>query len=103
MKITGGVLTIVLIALFSFSDVNYVAAEREPVCEYRDTVKGGYACPQFYQPVCGTDDTTYTNECHLCNAKRAKQDLRVKTNWQCAKRKQFISLTYNKMNRGQKA
>ncbi|XP_068128968.1 serine protease inhibitor Kazal-type 1-like [Hyperolius riggenbachi] len=85
MKIAGGVLTIALIALFSLSDVNYVAAEREPECLYGDFPDGGYACIEILNPVCGTDDTTYSNECELCNAKLTIPDLIVKTDWQCPK------------------
>ncbi|XP_068120925.1 serine protease inhibitor Kazal-type 4-like [Hyperolius riggenbachi] len=84
MQITG-LLTVVLVALFSLSDVNYVAAEREPECPTKQLESGGYPCIRISEPVCGTDDTTYSNECELCNAKLKKQDLKVKTDWQCAK------------------
>ncbi|XP_068120921.1 serine protease inhibitor Kazal-type 1-like [Hyperolius riggenbachi] len=84
MKITG-VLVIVLIALFSLSDVNYIAAEREPKCPTGQVAKGGYACNKMFMQVCGTDGDTYNNECDLCNGKLKKQNLRVQADGKCAK------------------
>ncbi|XP_069058099.1 serine protease inhibitor Kazal-type 1-like [Pleurodeles waltl] len=46
---------------------------REPLC-YRSA-----ACPYIYNPVCGTDNTVYTNECTLCVKNRLRHtDVRIK-------------------------
>uniref|UniRef100_A0A8C2YB36 Ovomucoid n=1 Tax=Coturnix japonica TaxID=93934 RepID=A0A8C2YB36_COTJA len=34
--------------------------------EYQLSGSGNLACPRIFQPVCGTDNVTYPNECSLC-------------------------------------
>uniref|UniRef100_A0A3Q3XMM4 Kazal-like domain-containing protein n=1 Tax=Mola mola TaxID=94237 RepID=A0A3Q3XMM4_MOLML len=46
----------------------------QPSCHDSDIV----ACPRNFDPVCGSDGNTYTNECMLCfERQRNKKDILI--------------------------
>ncbi|XP_015731907.1 ovomucoid-like [Coturnix japonica] len=54
-----------LVLLSSFPDI--VSGQQWASCsEYQLSGSGNLACPRIFQPVCGTDNVTYPNECSLC-------------------------------------
>ncbi|XP_075062095.1 serine protease inhibitor dipetalogastin-like [Mixophyes fleayi] len=64
---------------------NPIETEHEPNCNLHQKVnEGGLPCTRNYDPVCGTDYTTYSNECELCSAKlKTKTDIRIKHKQAC--------------------
>uniref|UniRef100_A0A6I8NES7 Kazal-like domain-containing protein n=1 Tax=Ornithorhynchus anatinus TaxID=9258 RepID=A0A6I8NES7_ORNAN len=48
---------------------------RMPICDHMSDVP---VCPLSYQPICGTDKTTYSNDCLLCVARmKTKKDIQI--------------------------
>uniref|UniRef100_A0A8C8AK91 Ovomucoid n=1 Tax=Otus sunia TaxID=257818 RepID=A0A8C8AK91_9STRI len=52
---------------------------------YRMATKMQLACPRNYEPVCGTDDVTYPNECSLCREIFLKRAIDKKHDGRCVK------------------
>ncbi|XP_020823003.1 serine protease inhibitor Kazal-type 4 [Phascolarctos cinereus] len=54
---------------------------RMPLCEHVAEIPW---CPKTYQPVCGTDEKTYNNECQMCIARiKTKQDIQITKDGVC--------------------
>ncbi|XP_072257086.1 serine protease inhibitor Kazal-type 1-like [Pyxicephalus adspersus] len=69
------ILAIFLLCL-SFGPVNTKPTSdegREPVCEEISMIR----CPRNYEPVCGSDNWTYDNECLLCR-EMIKKNIRIR-------------------------
>ncbi|XP_032052700.1 double-headed protease inhibitor, submandibular gland-like [Aythya fuligula] len=65
MKMTRAAALLGLLFLVCFSDI--VSGQRWASCSvYRMADRSNLACPRDFQPVCGTDNVTYPNECSLC-------------------------------------
>ncbi|KAM6196189.1 double-headed protease inhibitor, submandibular gland-like [Sarcoramphus papa] len=63
-----------------------VIAQRRASCSlYRLSGKMQFACPRNYEPVCGTNDVTYPNECTLCNEIIRNQAIDKKHDGRCVK------------------
>ncbi|XP_009902985.2 ovomucoid-like [Dryobates pubescens] len=93
MKKTGSIALLGLMLLGCLSDIaaaqlqifnNAVGQIQQFSCDvYR--MSGGMlaACPRNYEPVCGTDEVTYPNECSLCTENLRNRDVTKKHDGQC--------------------
>ncbi|XP_052540408.1 ovoinhibitor-like [Tympanuchus pallidicinctus] len=73
-----------LVLLSSFP--NLVPGQQWASCsEYQLSGSGNLACPRIYQPVCGTDNITYPNECSLCRRILWSRTIDKKHDGRCVK------------------
>ncbi|XP_075061407.1 serine protease inhibitor Kazal-type 1-like [Mixophyes fleayi] len=84
MKLIIIVSVMTMIVLCLLSDTAKTSAvsaeEREPKCDIGTTRR----CPRNYDPVCGSDQCTYENECLLCMESQKKNiHIRVTKNGRC--------------------
>ncbi|XP_075716121.1 serine protease inhibitor Kazal-type 1-like [Rhinoderma darwinii] len=72
---------ILLCLLLGTAKTNPASDEgREPKCDVGATAR----CPRNYDPVCGSDQHTYDNECLLCMEKIKKNiQIKVSKNGRC--------------------
>ncbi|KAK6474932.1 trypsin inhibitor ClTI-1-like [Huso huso] len=81
MKTTCLLLTLALLCLSEFSLAEQPSGQpKEPNCaQYLDAM-----CPRDYNPVCGTNGQTYSNECVLCMENRMKNEhIRIRSEGEC--------------------
>ncbi|NWS50545.1 ICHY inhibitor, partial [Probosciger aterrimus] len=65
----------------SGTEMGAVASPFQPVCR---EMAEHQACPLLHLPVCGTDGSTYANECQLCVQKmKTRQDIRILKDGDC--------------------
>ncbi|NXK09771.1 IOVO protein, partial [Herpetotheres cachinnans] len=84
MKTTRIVALLGLVLLSCLSDITSPLSQAS--CGmYRLSEKMQLACPRNYDPVCGTNDVTYPNECSLCREILRSQDLDKKHDGKCVK------------------
>ncbi|POI34208.1 hypothetical protein CIB84_002040 [Bambusicola thoracicus] len=48
------------------AELSHLCSSRASCSEHRLSGSGNLACPRIFQPVCGTNNVTYPNECSLC-------------------------------------
>ncbi|XP_064018008.1 ovomucoid-like [Pogoniulus pusillus] len=84
MKTTGSIALLGLMLLSCLSD--FATAKRRASCgSYRVNGRMLVACPRNYEPVCGTDEVTYPNECSLCREVFRNQHIDKKHDGRCVK------------------
>ncbi|XP_026714110.1 ovomucoid-like [Athene cunicularia] len=84
MKTTQSVALLGLVLLSCLSDI-VIARQRASCGMYRLSTKMQLACPRNYEPVCGTDDVTYPNECSLCREIFLNRAIDKKHDGRCVK------------------
>ncbi|KAM9373292.1 double-headed protease inhibitor, submandibular gland-like [Phaethornis superciliosus] len=89
MKTTRSVALLGLVLLSCLSDI--AVSQRRASCgTYLYAISGKnqqlqVACPRNYEPVCGTDNKTYPNECLLCREIFRNRGIDKKHNGKCVK------------------
>ncbi|XP_069628631.1 double-headed protease inhibitor, submandibular gland isoform X1 [Haliaeetus albicilla] len=84
MKTTRSVALLGLVLLSCLSDI-VIAQKRASCGRYMLSEKNQLACTRNYEPVCGTDNVTYSNECSLCNEILRNQAIDKKHDGKCVK------------------
>ncbi|XP_032861829.2 double-headed protease inhibitor, submandibular gland [Tyto alba] len=84
MKTTQSVALLGLVLLSCLSDIA-IAQQRASCGMYQLSAKMQLACPRNYEPVCGTDDVTYPNECSLCREIFLRRNIDKKHDGKCVK------------------
>ncbi|XP_072373702.1 PI-actitoxin-Avd5a-like [Scyliorhinus torazame] len=72
-----------LLSMFLFSEIAASTGDgMEPNCG--QSSQGPRMCNRQYDPVCGTDGVTYSNECMLCAARgRTGKNIQIQHNGAC--------------------
>ncbi|XP_032559136.1 pancreatic secretory trypsin inhibitor-like [Chiroxiphia lanceolata] len=86
MKATGIflLLSLALCCYQGIAEANRAAGRgTEPACDNFNLSRG---CSRIFEPICGTDDVLYSNECLLCLQNRQRgANVRIKHRGMCQK------------------
>ncbi|OXB73939.1 UNVERIFIED_CONTAM: hypothetical protein H355_008234 [Colinus virginianus] len=85
MEATRAAALLGLVLLSSFCELSHLCFSQASCDVYRLSGSRNLACPRIFQPVCGTDNVTYPNECSLCRQMLRSRAVYKKHDGRCVK------------------